>query len=273
MRVFLDPGSNDSSKRYKVWLAQSRYDLQASKDSFNAGNYEWACYQAIQSVEKILKAVIVHAGYIPPKTHKLTVLISMSNRANRLFEHVKFSFRKIEGYTFISRYPFVIPGQNQVPHENIGKNDAISCMKIAEDINIKVEGFLRENNPNQGKDITMDDYYYTSLDVDNRTENIVTTLTNNEKLDVKKILMFGSFAREKERPRSTTMDILIVAKTDLSFIERIQYVRDLTKGSEPFIEPLIYTPEEFTLMVEEEGEGFLESAIQEGKVLFEAGDI
>jgi HEPN domain-containing protein/predicted nucleotidyltransferase len=269
MGAFLDPISNEKNRRYKVWLSQSEYDLKAAKDSFNAGNYEWACYQSIQSVEKILKSVIVHSGYKPPKTHKLSILISMSNRANKLFQNVKFSFRKIEGYTFISRYPFVLPGQNQIPHENITKNDAEACIRIAEDIQNKVDNFLRENKPTEGKDIEMQDYYFTREEVETRIKEVIEKLLKTEKLNVKKVLLFGSFAREKERPRSTTMDILVVADTELSFVERIQHVRMTTKGSEPIIEPIVYTPDEFKMMLEDEGEGFLESAIQEGVTLYD----
>jgi HEPN domain-containing protein/predicted nucleotidyltransferase len=269
MKVFLDPISNEKNRRYKVWLDQSEYDLKAARDSFNSGNYEWACYQSIQSVEKILKSVIVHSGFRPPKTHKLSVLIAMSNRANDLFKDVKFSFRKIEGYTFISRYPFVFPGQDQTPHDSIKKQDAETCIKIATDIQNKIESFLKNNKPSSERELNMSDYYFSNQEVDKRISEVKDKLFSSEKLKLKKIILFGSFAREKERPRSTTMDLLVVAETVLNFIERIQHVRTITKGAEPIIEPIVYTPSEFTMMLEDEGEGFLESAIQEGKVLYD----
>ena len=133
---------NSSKNRFKVWLQQAKYDLNAAKISVSGKQYEWACYQAIQSVEKMIKSVIVHSGFRPPKVHKLGVLLGMANKANNTFESVKLNFRKIESYTFISRYPFVIPGQNKTPHELITKEEATTCISLANDILKKIELFL-----------------------------------------------------------------------------------------------------------------------------------
>ena len=84
-----------------------------------------------------------------------------------------------------------------------------------------------------------------------------------------KIILFGRFAREADKPISGTMDILVIDKTDTPFIERITQARLATRGNKIIIEPLIYTPEEFDLMTKEEGEGFLESALEEGKIIYE----
>lgn len=265
-----------SQKRFTVWLLQSQFDLEAAQSSFNNGHFEWSCYQSVQSVEKALKAVIVHAGFRPPQTHKLGILVSMCNRANVLFTAIQLPFRKIESYTFIARYPFVIPGENKTPREFITKKDAETCLSIAVNILTKIKQFLdRAASEAQDGDNSIEDtekgYFYTAKEIDDRIEILVTELRECTELDVRKIILYGSFAREKTRSRTTTMDILIIAETKLSFIERIQYVREVTKGSSPIVEPIVYTPEEFTFMIEEEGEGYLESAIDEGRVLWERG--
>lgn len=259
-----------STKRYRVWLEQAYYDIEAAKKSFHHKFYEWTCYQSVQATEKILKAVIVHAGWSPPRTHKLGVLVSIANRAHKHFEKVKFNFRKLEAYTFISRYPFVYPDQkNNTPHELIRKEDGSTSLEIAIDVYTKVNEFLNQESEYPTEMINIDDFYFTPEEVDARIKDVVFKITTSEKLDVHNIILFGSFAREQGRPRTTTMDIIVVAETDMDFIDRIAYVRELTKGSEPIIEPLVYTPKEFDYMLNEEGEGFLESAIGEGKTIWE----
>ncbi|KPV64031.1 MAG: HEPN domain protein [Candidatus Bathyarchaeota archaeon BA2] len=44
------------------WMMQSLRDLKAAKDSLSNGNYEWACFQAQQSAEKALKALVYANG-------------------------------------------------------------------------------------------------------------------------------------------------------------------------------------------------------------------
>lgn len=268
---FLQKASHDSRDRYKVWLEQARYDLETAKNTLHHGSYEWVCYQSIQCVEKALKAVIVHAGYRPPMTHKLGVLVSISNRSNPNFLNIKLNFRKIEGYTFISRYPFLVPGRNVTPHEIIQKRDAETCLELATEMYSKIHEFIEQQSGQYIEGVKMEDYYFTEEEIKVRKADVVQDILQANKLKVKKIILFGGFARESTRPRSTTMDILVVADTDLPFIERIQYLREASRGDEPIIEPLVYTPAEFEYMLKEEGEGFLESAIDEGVVLWEEG--
>ncbi len=41
----------------KRWFMQARRDIKAARDSAEAGNYEWCCFQAQQAAEKALKAL------------------------------------------------------------------------------------------------------------------------------------------------------------------------------------------------------------------------
>jgi predicted nucleotidyltransferase len=176
----------------------------------------------------------------------------------------------LEAYTFISRYPFVYPSQkNAIPHEFIHIEDAQTCLDIAQNAYDKISGFLLDNADYPTEIINTRDYYFTAEEVKNRIDEIVVVLSEIKQISVEKIILFGTFAREKDRPKMSTMDILVIGKTDLSFIDRIEYVREATKGGEPILEPLVYTPEEFNYMLNDEVEGFLETAIAEGKVIYE----
>lgn len=263
------------SKRdnYTIWLTQAKHDLKAANDSQQDNNHEWACYQANQSVEKAIKAVIVHAGVRPPRVHKLGVLMGIANRANQHFFDIRFDYRKIESYTFVSRYPFLMPGQNRAPHDFITRSDSDTCVRIASEILAKIDDFLHKSNARVlGTKEVVDvgeSLYFTKSEIETKEKELTESILSCEMLKVKKIILYGGFARESTRPRTSTMDILVVADTKLPFIERIQYVREITRGGDPIVEPLVYTPSEFNQLLNEEGEGYLESAIEEGKILWE----
>lgn len=263
--------ASKGGSRYRIWLEQASFDIKAAQISFEKGYYEWACYQSTQSFEKCLKAVIVQAGWRPPRIHKFSILIGMANQANRYFLDIKLNFRKLEAYTFVSRYPFIIPGQDKSPHDFITKQDALTCIAVAQDMFGKIKDFLERNKvkKNTKTVIDIEDNYFDADEIQTRINRVVGEISRCEKMNVEKIILYGSFAREKIRPRTSTMDLLIVAETDLNFIDRMEYIRELTSGGEPTIEPLVYTPEEFDYMLKDQAEGYLESAIEEGVVIYQ----
>lgn len=136
---------NKTSKRWQVWIRQAEVDLEAAKLSAANNFHEWATFQSQQCVEKLLKSIIVEAGYRPPKIHKIAILMSFCNRVNDKFRETKFDFREIESFTYISRYPFLIPGQNSSPHDYITKEDSEVCIGQAEKLKIQVAQILNYN--------------------------------------------------------------------------------------------------------------------------------
>lgn len=134
-----------TTKRWQIWVEQSKYDLDAASLSLQNGFHEWASFQSQQCVEKVLKAVIVKAGYRAPKIHKLAILMSFCNRSNDKFRNTKFEFRDIEAFTYISRYPFLIPGENSSPHNYITKDDAEICLAEATTVFNQVIDILNNN--------------------------------------------------------------------------------------------------------------------------------
>lgn len=252
-------------QRYKVWLNQGQYDLNAAKLSYKHEFYEWSAYQAEQAVEKSLKSILVHAGYRPPRMHKLPVLLGMCNQVNQECRKTKFDFKHLESFTFISRYPFLIPGKDITPHELISASDAEKALDQAIRFLAKVEGILRYPS-SEGTEVAIE-YAFTKAEIQSRLEDVKAALVRE--FNPEKIILFGSFARDGLKMKAGTMDILVIANTELPFIERIKKARIATRGGTPVIEALVYTPEEFKFMIEEEGEGFLESALEEGKVVYE----
>lgn len=254
-------------KRFLVWFNQAKFDIKAAEVSLDHGFNEWATYQAEQAVEKGIKAVLVHAGWKPPRIHKLQVLIGMANQANVEFRNTKFNFRHLESFTFVSRYPFLIPGGHETPHEQISKSDAAQAIDQAKDFVTKI-GFILKNPVIEAADgVPTEEEIYSSANIHDRIEEVKSILIRE--FNPEKIILFGSFAREKHVKEPSTIDLLIIADSDLPFIQRISKARQATRGGLPVIEPLIYTPEEFRIMTEEEGESFFEDALKTSQTLYE----
>jgi predicted nucleotidyltransferase len=83
---------------------------------------------------------------------------------------------------------------------------------------------------------------------------------------VRKVILFGSAARGQACTTSD-LDLIVVMRTDLPFIERYGPVWRRTK---PVIavDLLVYTPQEFEQLVQ--NRPFIRSAVHEGKVLYDA---
>ncbi|MBN1331513.1 HEPN domain-containing protein [Candidatus Dojkabacteria bacterium] len=250
-------------ERYKTWLKQAEFDLQAAKLSLENGFNEWAAYQSEQTVEKALKAVIVHAGETSPKIHKLSVLFGMCNSVNKEFRNTKFQFHHIESFGFISRYPFLLPGKDKSPHELISRSEAEAGIKEAENIIESIKMILGKGLQKNGDKMPGS---IGKEELDRRLDEIRTILISE--FQPERIVVFGSYAREPLPDKLSTIDILIIAKSELTFIERIKRAREVTRGELPAIEPLVYTPEEFKILTEIEGESFFESALVEGREIY-----
>jgi len=94
-------------------------------------------------------------------------------------------------------------------------------------------------------------------------EQIVKKLVS--KYHPEQIILFGSWARGDFHSGSD-IDLIIIKKTSERFVDRIGKVLELVDS--PFvIEPMIYTPEEYQRMLEEDNY-FLKSALSEGKVIY-----
>lgn len=124
-------GKPEKTYRYEVWLSQAGHDIEAAKLSLEYGFFEWACFQAEQAAEKALKSVIVYNGRSAPKLHKLGVLIGLVKSIDKRFQGIHIDIADLQSYTFTARYPFLIPGNFETPHDYIQKEDAEICLKQA----------------------------------------------------------------------------------------------------------------------------------------------
>ena len=59
------------------WVAKAEGDYVTAGREFRAGespNYDAVCFHAEQCVEKLMKALLIHLGVTPPRSHDLVTL-------------------------------------------------------------------------------------------------------------------------------------------------------------------------------------------------------
>lgn len=86
----------------------------------------------------------------------------------------------------------------------------------------------------------------------------------------RRVILFGSFARG-DAHEGSDLDLIIIKDTEERFADRIEHVLEFSDG-EMAIQPLVYTPEEVERMLQQ-GNSFVEKALQEGIVVYEQGKI
>jgi HEPN domain-containing protein len=61
----------------KEWAAKAQADFSTATRELKATespNFDAVCFHAQQCVEKLMKALLIHLGIVPPRTHDLTEL-------------------------------------------------------------------------------------------------------------------------------------------------------------------------------------------------------
>ena len=90
-----------------------------------------------------------------------------------------------------------------------------------------------------------------------------------KKFNLKKIIIFGSFARG-DYHKGSDLDLVIVGEFKERFIDRIGKIIELNE-SDLEIDAMVYTEEEFQKMIKER-RPFIEQALEEGIVVYEKRD-
>ena len=73
----------------RFWFERAEKDLKAAKDSLSSHNYEWACFQSHQAVEKALKSAYIEKSSELIKTHDLVFLARKINASQAIIENCK----------------------------------------------------------------------------------------------------------------------------------------------------------------------------------------
>lgn len=85
--------------------------------------------------------------------------------------------------------------------------------------------------------------------------------------DPERIYLFGSFARNEDDELSD-LDLVVIKKTTLPFFERMREAAKFLPFEIGSFDLFVYTPEEFSSM-QKNGNAFIETLLEEGKVVYE----
>ena len=115
------------------WLLQAEADLSAARDSGRSGHYEWACFQAQQSAEKAVKALLFTRGRTAVITHSIADLIEESKTFVPELVALTDEAKYLDTFYLATRYPNALAGERP-PSQYYGQGDAQRCLSSAESI-------------------------------------------------------------------------------------------------------------------------------------------
>ena len=90
------------------WLVKADADFVTANRELRARkmpNYDAACFHAQQCVEKLLKSIMIHDDLVPPKSHDLSYLLSLTLPQRPMREVFRKGFQLLSAYAVEYRYP------------------------------------------------------------------------------------------------------------------------------------------------------------------------
>lgn len=111
------------------WLAQAQHDLRAAELNAVKGYPEIACFLALQSAEKALKAYLYAQGDQSDLSHATHVLIQQCAEYHPSFEDLLDGCRLLDQYYVATRYPNYLP--DGIPHDVYTARQADEATGIA----------------------------------------------------------------------------------------------------------------------------------------------
>lgn len=102
----------------------------------------------------------------------------------------------------------------------------------------------------------------------NETQNVVNKIASYCKPE--KIILFGSFARGKER-NDSDIDLLIIKDSEVKRPFRVKEIFEAVRGmSRNYpLDPIVYTPKEISKRLAL-GDYFIKEVLEKGKVMYES---
>jgi len=100
--------------------------------------------------------------------------------------------------------------------------------------------------------------------IKNAEELLTLVVERLKPMKPKKVILFGSYAKG-EADEFSDLDIIVVAETNLKFIDRIGKAIELI-DLPMAVDCLVYTPDEFEKMIKDENP-FIQKALEEGIVV------
>ncbi len=95
----------------REWLVFATEDLTVARLALGAGVPNQACFHAQQCVEKCLEALLVRAGQLVPRTHRVSELWNLLSESDRgALVPWQAGIERLDDYYAPTRYPDAVPG-------------------------------------------------------------------------------------------------------------------------------------------------------------------
>ncbi|HUS60228.1 MAG TPA: HEPN domain-containing protein [Nevskiaceae bacterium] len=107
-------------------------DLKSAQASFKDEIYSSACFHSQQTVEKSLKALLLHFEAEIVKTHDLLLLLSRAVKYEKELKKFKKTAAFLNKFYIPTRYPDAFPGS--LPEGLPKKKEAVQAFKRAKEI-------------------------------------------------------------------------------------------------------------------------------------------
>ncbi len=111
----------------KVWFEFALQDLKMAELALEEKIYNQVCFHSQQAVEKAMKGFIESKGKVPPKTHKITDLLSLIK--SNVLQDLKTEAFLLDRFYIPTRYPDALPGS--LAEGLPDKNDAEKSLETA----------------------------------------------------------------------------------------------------------------------------------------------
>lgn len=114
------------------WLDCAREDLQMAELAMRSSLFNQVCFHAQQAAEKILKSLIIAAGVLPPKTHKLGDLLGLLPVV--MPDELRRKILLLDRYYIPTRYPDTLPGSLATGMPN--QTDAAEALSSSRELEV-----------------------------------------------------------------------------------------------------------------------------------------
>lgn len=131
------------------WIRFAREDLRVAEWAFSAEIHNQACFHAQQCVEKALKAWLRHQGTLPPRTHQLSLLVTLLPQ--EALSTLRSDILLLDRFYIPTRYPDALPGA--LPEGLPDTADAEEALSLARQVLQQTEQYLAvgSSSPQTGR--------------------------------------------------------------------------------------------------------------------------
>jgi HEPN domain-containing protein len=107
----------------REWIDKAEGDFLTATREVRADppNYDAVCFHAQQCIEKLLKALLIAKGQVPPKTHDLTVLSDLLSSLDSDWRWPMEELRLLSRSAVLFRYP----------GESAGRDEAQAALNVS----------------------------------------------------------------------------------------------------------------------------------------------